>query len=210
MRRTRPYVYATAAFYLLDRLIRLFRDVSTVANTTLVRVKGSHKNSSVLQVRIPKRRGLRHITPSHVRWRRTMLFARHACSWLTKNGAGVGSPSGHAIFFYSPGGFGQPGQFVVLYLPGAGVLEAHPFSLTSAPSDEYYEVHIRGLGDFTEALLAMQSQRYAVPRLLATVEGPYGAIHLPYSSYAALTFIAGGIGTLNSARFGSGTFFGAI
>ncbi|KAK3096832.1 hypothetical protein FSP39_003782, partial [Pinctada imbricata] len=45
-----------------------------------------------------------------------------------------------------------PGQYIFLHCPSISRLEWHPFTLTSAPDDDYFSVHIRRVGDWTEAL----------------------------------------------------------
>ena len=58
----------TAGLYAVDRVIRLFRDLTTPRTATVANVKGdSSAGGSVLQLRIPKRRWLRWLTPSEVR-----------------------------------------------------------------------------------------------------------------------------------------------
>jgi len=42
-----------------------------------------------------------------------------------------------------------PGQFVLLRVPSLGAWEWHPFSVSSAPSDDRLVLHARPLGDFT-------------------------------------------------------------
>lgn len=72
-------------------------------------------------------------------------------------------------------------------------MEAHPYSLTSGPSDDFYEVHVRGLGYYTNRLIA-RAYRKGTTRLWASVEGPYGNMDLAYADNTVLQFVAGGIG----------------
>lgn len=44
------------------------------------------------------------------------------------------------------------GQYIFLQCPSVSQLEWHPFTLTSAPEEEYFSVHIRVVGDWTAAL----------------------------------------------------------
>ncbi|CAG8457917.1 9814_t:CDS:2 [Paraglomus occultum] len=46
----------------------------------------------------------------------------------------------------------QAGQYVFINCPEVSRWEWHPFTLTSAPEEEYISLHIRIVGDFTEAL----------------------------------------------------------
>ena len=45
-----------------------------------------------------------------------------------------------------------PGQYVLIQCPSISTLEWHPFTLTSAPQEDFFSVHIRAAGDWTEAL----------------------------------------------------------
>lgn len=45
-------------------------------------------------------------------------------------------------------------QYVFLCCPEISVWQYHPFTLTSAPEEDYISVHIRCVGDFTTALAA--------------------------------------------------------
>lgn len=44
------------------------------------------------------------------------------------------------------------GQYIFLQCPSISQLEWHPFTLTSAPEEDYFSVHIRVVGDWTAAL----------------------------------------------------------
>ncbi|CAH1766896.1 15001_t:CDS:2 [Entrophospora sp. SA101] len=46
----------------------------------------------------------------------------------------------------------KAGQYIFLCCPAISILEWHPFTLTSAPEEDYISVHIRTVGDFTKAL----------------------------------------------------------
>uniref|UniRef100_A0A1D1XVG3 Superoxide-generating NADPH oxidase heavy chain subunit A n=1 Tax=Anthurium amnicola TaxID=1678845 RepID=A0A1D1XVG3_9ARAE len=46
----------------------------------------------------------------------------------------------------------QAGQYIFLCCPEISLWEWHPFTLTSAPEEDYISVHIRVVGDFTSAL----------------------------------------------------------
>uniref|UniRef100_A0A7M4G2S3 NADPH oxidase 3 n=1 Tax=Crocodylus porosus TaxID=8502 RepID=A0A7M4G2S3_CROPO len=46
----------------------------------------------------------------------------------------------------------EPGQYIFLQCPSISKLEWHPFTLTSAPEEEFFSVHIRVVGDWTGAL----------------------------------------------------------
>ena len=46
----------------------------------------------------------------------------------------------------------RAGQYIFLCCPEVSVWQYHPFTLTSAPEEDYISVHVRGAGDFTKAL----------------------------------------------------------
>ena len=48
-----------------------------------------------------------------------------------------------------------PGQYVHLCCPSISAFEWHPFTLTSAPEDDFLSVHIKAAGDWTSALHAL-------------------------------------------------------
>lgn len=47
------------------------------------------------------------------------------------------------------------GQYVFLNCPEISQLEWHPFTMTSAPEEDFFTVHIRKAGDWTETLIKM-------------------------------------------------------
>ncbi|MCJ1362841.1 hypothetical protein MMC16_001947 [Acarospora aff. strigata] len=46
----------------------------------------------------------------------------------------------------------RAGQYIFLCCPEVSIWQYHPFTLTSAPEEDYLSVHIRCIGDFTKAL----------------------------------------------------------
>lgn len=57
------------------------------------------------------------------------------------------------------------GQYVFLNCPAISYLEWHPFTLTSAPEEEFFSVHIRVAGDWTETLIdTLQQPSSPMPR----------------------------------------------
>ena len=84
-------------------------------------------------------------------------------------------------------------------VPKVSIVEAHPFTLTSAPGDDFYEVSIRNLGDYTAKLrqvvatAALPSSAEPV-HVWAAMEGPYGSLDIAYGSYDVLCLVAGGVG----------------
>ncbi|OAY65195.1 Respiratory burst oxidase [Ananas comosus] len=91
-------------------------------------------------------------------------------------------------------------------------IDRHPFSITSAPGDDYLSVHVRTAGDWTQELKRIFIENYfspcsigratfsdlgsvqqrSLPRLL--VDGPYGAPAQDFRNYDVLLLVGLGIG----------------
>lgn len=50
------------------------------------------------------------------------------------------------------------GQYVFLNCPAISQLEWHPFTMTSAPEEDFFSVHIRSVGDWTQKLISIVEQ----------------------------------------------------
>lgn len=46
----------------------------------------------------------------------------------------------------------EVGQYIFVKCPAVSKLEWHPFTLTSAPEEDYFSIHVRIVGDWTEGL----------------------------------------------------------
>jgi len=113
----------------------------------------------------------------------------------------------------------QAGMYGFILCKDISEFEWHPFTLTSAPHEDFVEMHIRGLGDWTEALchkfrecaekrLALEVQKAKGEvegeegdKLLAKIpwpsmglEGPFGAPAQGYENFKVLLLVGGGIG----------------
>ncbi|OMO67129.1 Cytochrome b245, heavy chain [Corchorus capsularis] len=106
----------------------------------------------------------------------------------------------------------KSGQYIFLQCPSISPFEWHPFSITSAPGDEYLSVHIRTAGDWTQELKRVFTDvndspfvigrarfghpghvdQNGQPKLL--VDGPYGAPAQDYRNYDVLLLVGLGIG----------------
>ncbi|XP_040990787.1 respiratory burst oxidase homolog protein A-like [Juglans microcarpa x Juglans regia] len=105
----------------------------------------------------------------------------------------------------------KSGQYMFVQCPAVSPFEWHPFSITSAPGDDYLSVHIRQLGDWTQELKRLFSEsceppgagksgllradettKKSLPKLL--IDGPYGAPAQDYSKYDVLLLVGLGIG----------------
>ncbi|KAF7837584.1 respiratory burst oxidase-like protein E [Senna tora] len=115
-----------------------------------------------------------------------------------------------SLIMSKPTGFiYKSGQYVFLKCPKISPFEWHPFSITSAPGDDYLSVHIRTAGDWTQELKLLfteeddelaslkadqlaQVDKRGQPKLL--VDGPYGAPAQDYQNYDVLLLVGLGIG----------------
>ncbi|KAJ7549881.1 hypothetical protein O6H91_07G073300 [Diphasiastrum complanatum] len=122
-----------------------------------------------------------------------------------------------ALQMQKPSGFKyKSGMYLFLKCPSIARFQWHPFSITSAPSDDYLSVHIRTLGDWTQdmknvfsevcetvrdnrsGLLKAQytfkdgQQKSRFPTL--HIDGPYGAPAQDYRKYDVLLLVGLGIG----------------
>jgi len=89
----------------------------------------------------------------------------------------------------------HPGQFVFLMIPGLGVHEWHPFSISSAPHELLVSLHVGVSGGWTERLAALAGTNGPV-EVTAFVEGPYGipSVNFEDSTYQIALLISGSIG----------------
>ncbi|GAV70958.1 Ferric_reduct domain-containing protein/FAD_binding_8 domain-containing protein/NAD_binding_6 domain-containing protein/NADPH_Ox domain-containing protein [Cephalotus follicularis] len=118
-----------------------------------------------------------------------------------------------SLIMSKPQGFKyKSGQYIFLQCPTISPFEWHPFSITSAPGDNYLSVHIRTVGDWTQELKRVFTEvndsacvigraqfcqlghidHRGQPRLL--VDGPYGAPAQDYRNYDVLLLVGLGIG----------------
>lgn len=126
-----------------------------------------------------------------------------------------------ALYMSKPPGFKyKSGMYLFVNCPDISNFEWHPFSITSAPGDDYLSVHIRTLGDWTRelknrfaqvcepqsthvrrgSLMRMETKAHpnyehsqsGYPRIL--IKGPYGAPAQNYKKYDILLLIGLGIG----------------
>uniref|UniRef100_A0A670ZXG2 NADPH oxidase 1 n=1 Tax=Pseudonaja textilis TaxID=8673 RepID=A0A670ZXG2_PSETE len=85
------------------------------------------------------------------------------------------------------------GQYVFLNCPAISYLEWHPFTLTSAPEENYFSVHIRVAGDWTETLIdTLQQPNSPMPRMM--VDGPFGTASEDVFRYEVAMLVGAGIG----------------
>ncbi|KAJ7538657.1 hypothetical protein O6H91_11G058400 [Diphasiastrum complanatum] len=131
--------------------------------------------------------------------------------------AGIHKGDVLALQMQKPAGFQyKSGMYLFLKCPSVARFEWHPFSITSAPSDDYLSVHIRTLGDWTREMRKVFSevcqkvtdsksgllkaecafkegmQKSRFPAL--HIDGPYGAPAQDYKKYDVLLLVGLGIG----------------
>ncbi|KAJ7560814.1 hypothetical protein O6H91_03G000800 [Diphasiastrum complanatum] len=117
-----------------------------------------------------------------------------------------------ALHMTKPLGFKyESGMYLFLQCSAVSPFEWHPFSITSAPSDDVLSVHIRTVGDWTEEMRRMFAEaidaagKYSLhannssseqparfPRLC--IDGPYGAPAQDYKKYDVMLLVGLGIG----------------
>ncbi|XWS60169.1 hypothetical protein CRYUN_Cryun07bG0012200 [Craigia yunnanensis] len=122
-----------------------------------------------------------------------------------------------ALHMSRPHGFRyKSGQYMFVNCAAVSPFEWHPFSITSAPGDDYLSVHIRTLGDWTRQLRTVFSEVCQqptngksgilradclqgtnntdpdFPRVL--IHGPYGAAAQDYKKYEVVLLVGLGIG----------------
>ncbi|XP_065673160.1 cytochrome b-245 heavy chain isoform X1 [Hydra vulgaris] len=99
-----------------------------------------------------------------------------------------------------PGFKASAGQYIFLHCPSISPLEWHPFTLTSCPEEDFFSVHIRQAGDWTEALAKYcdgnSNQKTVdtskIPSL--AVDGPFGTASTDVFYHENLMCIGAGIG----------------
>ncbi|KAG0530078.1 hypothetical protein BDA96_05G153600 [Sorghum bicolor] len=123
-----------------------------------------------------------------------------------------------SLHFSKPQGFRyRSGQYIFVNCAAVSPFQWHPFSITSAPQDDYVSVHIRTLGDWTRELKNVFSRvcrpptegksgllraeydrdgsamaNPSFPKVL--IDGPYGAPAQDYKQYDIVLLVGLGIG----------------
>ncbi|KAF9034679.1 NADPH oxidase isoform 2 [Hymenopellis radicata] len=111
----------------------------------------------------------------------------------------------------------RAGQYIFLSCPEVSYFQWHPFTLTSAPEEDYISVHIRVAGDFTTALSKAVGCDFGkdkeknipaggqvigtnvnppinrtLPRVM--VDGPFGSASEDFLKYETILLVGAGIG----------------
>lgn len=93
----------------------------------------------------------------------------------------------------------EVGQYVFIQCPSVSRLEWHPFTLTSAPEEDYFSAHIRIVGDWTQALYEAcggdkpeQQEAWKLPKV--AIDGPFGTASEDVFRYEVVMLVGAGIG----------------
>ncbi|XP_030055564.1 NADPH oxidase 2 [Microcaecilia unicolor] len=93
----------------------------------------------------------------------------------------------------------EVGQYIFVQCPAVSHLEWHPFTLTSAPEEDYFSIHIRIVGDWTEGLFKACGcdktefqEAWKLPKI--AVDGPFGTASEDVFSYEVAVLVGAGIG----------------
>uniref|UniRef100_A0A663MLX8 NADPH oxidase 1 n=1 Tax=Athene cunicularia TaxID=194338 RepID=A0A663MLX8_ATHCN len=86
----------------------------------------------------------------------------------------------------------EVGQYIFVNCPAISLLEWHPFTLTSAPEEDFFSIHIRAAGDWTERLIDTFQQNPEMPRI--EVDGPFGTASEDVFQYEVAMLVGAGIG----------------
>ncbi|KAJ8409873.1 hypothetical protein AAFF_G00209140 [Aldrovandia affinis] len=93
----------------------------------------------------------------------------------------------------------EVGQYVFLQCPSVSQLEWHPFTLTSAPEEDQFSVHIRIVGDWTQGLYEACGgdkpgfqEAWKLPKM--GVDGPFGTASEDVFQYEVVMLVGAGIG----------------
>ncbi|KAK7192884.1 NADPH oxidase isoform 2 [Paraphaeosphaeria sporulosa] len=105
----------------------------------------------------------------------------------------------------------QAGQYIFLCCPEVSIWQYHPFTLTSAPEEDYISVHVRMVGDFTKALgkalgcnlekggakgekdgATEVALRQILPRVY--IDGPFGSASEDVFKFEVAVLVGAGIG----------------
>ncbi|TNM99120.1 NADPH oxidase 1 [Takifugu flavidus] len=89
----------------------------------------------------------------------------------------------------------EVGQYVFLNCPAISQLEWHPFTMTSAPEEDFFSVHIRSAGDWTDKLIEiMQQLPEGAQGPKMGVDGPFGTASEDVFDYEVSMLVGAGIG----------------
>jgi len=85
----------------------------------------------------------------------------------------------------------EEGQYVFVLIPAVSLYQWHPFSISSAPHEQNFTLHIKDSGGFTHKLRELAGKG-EIRRIF--VDGPYGNLTMNIQQYKVIVLVAGGIG----------------
>lgn len=93
----------------------------------------------------------------------------------------------------------KPGMYAVLNVPELSLLEWHPFTMSSCPSDSEVTFHIKAAGDWTKKLHSLISNASSISKsselnFAVRLEGPFGSPSQNYRDYPVIVLIGAGMG----------------
>nr|XP_046261464.1 NADPH oxidase 1 [Scatophagus argus] len=89
----------------------------------------------------------------------------------------------------------EVGQYVFLNCPAISQLEWHPFTMTSAPEEDFFSIHIRSAGDWTDKLIdIVQKLPEGAQGPKMGVDGPFGTASEDVFDYEVSMLVGAGIG----------------
>ncbi|PIO33163.1 hypothetical protein AB205_0082470, partial [Aquarana catesbeiana] len=93
----------------------------------------------------------------------------------------------------------EVGQYVFVQCPRVSSLEWHPFTLTSAPEEDFFSIHIRIVGDWTDGLFKAlgcdkteTQEAWQLPKI--SIDGPFGTASEDVFDYEVAMLVGAGIG----------------
>ncbi|XP_043928344.1 cytochrome b-245 heavy chain [Protopterus annectens] len=93
----------------------------------------------------------------------------------------------------------EVGQYISMQCPQVSSLEWHPFTLTSAPEEDHFSVHIRIVGDWTDGVFKAYGgdkkefqEAWQLPKM--AVDGPFGTASEDVFRYEVVMLVGAGIG----------------
>ena len=97
----------------------------------------------------------------------------------------------------------KTGQYLFVVCPRLSRIQYHPFTITSAPEEDYISIHIRISGNWTTRLaqlvgvdtdlpFAVAASTMTLPNIM--IDGPYGSAAQDIMNYSVVILIGAGIG----------------
>jgi len=89
----------------------------------------------------------------------------------------------------------KAGQYIFINFPSVSKFEWHPFTLTSAPHEDFLSVHIRAAGNWTNKVYDLcEASKDGLPNFTVNIDGAYGSASEHVFAYKHAIMIGAGIG----------------